>query len=350
MEFSWCGWQPAPARNTCYSNSDVSGAPQCAQPPHISGSFSFVGMVTPCKYGTRGAGCKICNNIWPLCNAVRNQTQQRLHACYQLALTLHCLCLTRSRVAMGEKKRRACRIYVEPCRALLWEDVRLPPVPPVRAIIQASPAVSWSRAAVRYCWGPPAPLPCHILVKPRLSLVKPRLFRIKTRLILVKPFNPFPFSFPYLLVTLLISPLSFLLFSFSLSPLFPSLLHPFSFYFPFPFLLSLSPFPFSLPFTFNYSLFAFPPAPFSSLLSPFHFPYSPFPYFLFPTSPLNPLLFSFPFPLSLSLYAISSLVAGGWFVDFFCQNVHAGIFVLCGGFVVGVFLLPCGFLWVILLL
>ena len=53
--------------------------------------------------------------------------------------------------------RRACRIYVEPCRALLWEDVRLPPVPPVRAIIQASPAVSWSRAAVRYCWGAPCP-------------------------------------------------------------------------------------------------------------------------------------------------------------------------------------------------
>ena len=30
-----------------------------------------------------------------------------------LSLTLHCLCLTRSRVAMGEKKRRACHIYVE---------------------------------------------------------------------------------------------------------------------------------------------------------------------------------------------------------------------------------------------
>ena len=111
-----------------------------------------------------------------------------------VTLTLHCLCLTWSREAMGEKKRRACRIYVEPT---LYTSS-----PAVRCCGRITPAPCAPRAChnsgepcrilVEGCCalllgGLPASLPRHILVKPCLFLVKPRLFRIKTRLILVKP-------------------------------------------------------------------------------------------------------------------------------------------------------------------
>ena len=213
--------------------------------------------------------------------------------------------------------RRAYRIYVEPCCALLWEDVRLPPVPPVRAIIQASPAVSWSRAAVRYCWGAPLPpFPAISWSNPVFPWSNPAFSCIKTRLLLVKPFNAFPF-----LLSLFtchpthLTPLSFLLFSFSLSPLFP-----------FPcFTLS----PFTSPFPFSFPLFSFPFLPLSFRLFPFSvcllhltIPYllfplllsplclSPFPLSVFPLSPISYKLphFTFltillsPFPLPLLLY------------------------------------------------
>ena len=105
--------------------------------------------------------------------------------------------------------RRAYLIYVEPCRALLWEDNACPlcpPVPPVHAIIQASPAVSWSRAAVRYCWGaslPPFPAiswsnPAFFRIKTRLILVKPRLFLVDPRPFLVDPTCPNSLPLPFL--------------------------------------------------------------------------------------------------------------------------------------------------------
>ena len=136
-----------------------------------------------------------------------------------VTLTLHCLCLTWSRGAMGEKRRRACRIYVEPTLYTSSPAVRCcgritpapcaplcPPVPPVHAIIQASPAVSWSRAAVRYCWGaslPPFPAiswsnPAFFRIKTRLILVKPRLFLVDPRPFLVDPTCPNSLPLPFL--------------------------------------------------------------------------------------------------------------------------------------------------------
>ena len=90
-----------------------------------------------------------------------------------VTLTLHCLCLTWSRGAMGEKRRRACRIYVEP------------------TLYTSSPAV---RCCGRITPAPCAPRACHnsgescrILVEGCCALLLPAFFRIKTRLILVKP-------------------------------------------------------------------------------------------------------------------------------------------------------------------
>ena len=226
-------------------------------------------------------------------------------------LTLHCLCLTRSRVAMGEKNdepavstsslpylRRAlpcavvggctpapcapcachnsgepCRILVEGCCALLLGG----PLPPFPAISWSNPVFPWSN-------------PAFSASKPALSWSNP----------LILSLSPFP---------IYLSPYSFLLSPFSFSPFpFPlyslSLLHPFSFYFPFPFLLSLSPFPFSFPFrlflspcllhlTIPYLLFPLLLSPLSFLLSTFRIPLSPISFS--PLHLLNPLLSPFPF-------------------------------------------------------
>ena len=110
-----------------------------------------------------------------------------------------------------------------------------------------------------------------------------------------------PFSIPFLLS---LSPFSFSFFL-CLSFSFPFLLFPFSFPFPlFPFPFSLSPVPFSFPFP----LSPFP-FPFPFLLSPFSFILSislsffPFSFILYPFPFPFPFHFSFllsPFPFSLS--------------------------------------------------
>ena len=78
---------------------------------------------------------------------------------------------------------RAYLIYVEPCRALLWEDNACPLCPPVPPCAPRACHNSGEpcRILVEGCCalllgGLPASLPRHILVKPRLFLVKPRLF------------------------------------------------------------------------------------------------------------------------------------------------------------------------------
>ena len=126
------------------------------------------------------------------------------------------------------------------------------------------------------------------------------------------------------------------LFSFSLSPLFP---FPAS---PFLLLLPLSPFPFSFPFhlslspcilhlTIPYLLFPLLLSPLSFLLSTFRIPLSPISFS--PLRLLNPLLSPFPFLFPYPYMQYKLVGCWGVVCWFFCQNVHAGIFVLCGGFV-----------------
>ena len=157
----------------------------------------------------------------------------------------------------------------------------------MHAIIQASPAVSWSRAAVPYCWGAPLPpFPALYSSNHAFSWSIPALswlplvaihclYRFCRGGSLFDPF-PFPFSFP-------------LSFPFSMF----SFLIPFS---PFPYSLSSSfvllVLPFQSPFSF--------PFPLSFLLLPFSFSLSLFLLLIAINFTISPLLFSFPFTLHFS--------------------------------------------------
>ena len=175
---------------------------------------------------------------------------------------------------MGEKKRRACRIYVEPTVSTSSPAVRccgrVTPAPcapcachnsgePCRILVEGCCALLLG--------GPPAPFPALYWSNHAFSWSIPALswlplvaihclYRFCRGGSLFDPF-PFPFSFPL--------SFPFSMFSFLIS-FFPFPL--FSFFF-------LCPFGVTFPVSFLFSLFPFP-SPFSSCLSPFPFPYFSF--------------------------------------------------------------------------